>query len=107
MKCLTRAGDVCEADDPQRQIWYAAGDCGYWTDDWDALRSNGGIPSSPCCGAVGFQADADKWESGAERYAKDDHPLYLDFLQENKGKCFKDKGGFLAAFRKYEEEHSR
>lgn len=94
-KLLDADGKHVDAADPKRLLWYSAG-CGFFTDDWNQLRTNGGIPCCPKCGCVGMQIEAGKWEEGAANHDKT-HPHYLAFLATAKGTCF-GRGGFMKAF---------
>ncbi len=86
-----------QPDDPGRAVWWA--NCGYWTDDWDALKSAGGIPVCPECGCPGFFATADQFLGSAlEEYDKR-NPGYAEFLKRSKGVCMKAVGGIVEAFR--------
>lgn len=80
-------GEVTTADDPARGVWYPAGSCGYWTDDWSKLGNRGGIPCCPHCGCPGMQTTAKNWFDGAEKFEKDDHPHYCAFLADSKEHC--------------------
>lgn len=91
-------GEATTADDPSRMLWYSAG-CGYFTDDWNKLKSSMGIPCCPTCGCPGMLTEVSKWEQGAFEFDKG-NPGYLAFLKNNKEKCFKEEGGFLKAFDK-------
>jgi len=79
-------GDELSADDAQRGVWYSAGQCGYWTDDWSKLSDVGGIPCCPECHMLGMQIEYQKWIDGATKYAKD-HPGYVEFCLSHKEIC--------------------
>ena len=96
-------GKTTTADDPKRGVWYSAGvTCGYWTDDWSKLTTNGGIPCCPKCRCVGMQTTADDWFSGAEKF-QTDHSRYLEFLEWVKEKCDRHdrKEKFLDRYRRW------
>ena len=78
-------GEATNSDDPNRLLFY--GMCGYWTDDWSKLKTTGGIPCCPVCGAVGFQATAEDWFDGAVGYEEDGHPRYVEWLKSVNGTC--------------------
>lgn len=79
-------------------IWYAAGNCGYWTDDFSKLKIVGpGIPCCPKCSAVGFQMDKSDWDSGAEKF-QEKRPRYIEFLNSIKETCDSSK----TVMKKYE-----
>ncbi len=87
-------GSVTTVDDPERGIWYSAGRCGYWTDNWEKLATHGkhGIPCCPHCGAVGMQANAKDWFACAERFQNEGNPRYLEFLDHSKEQCTGRRG---------------
>lgn len=104
-KYMTTNGAAAECIDPNRSVWY--GQCGYWTDDWDAVVLVGPrIPACPKCKVPGFIGTAREWESGAVAFASTaDNAGYVEFLNANKAKCFKGTaGGFLGAFRREKGE---
>jgi hypothetical protein len=95
-------GETTTGDDPDRSVWYAAGNCGYWTDDWSKVGSGErGIPCCPLCRAVGFYTHAGKWTDGAEKFEADGHPRYLEFLGLNKERCV-GRGNNLGFTDRYE-----
>lgn len=100
-------GEHTTSDDPERGVWYASGNCGYWTDDWSKLPSRGGIPSCPGCGAPGFQTTARGWWAGVDSYDKD-HPYYKAFVSESKEHCVgRGALSFLLRYKLFAENESR
>lgn len=90
---LTAEGTEVSSDNPNRLLWYSAGSCGYWTDDWDKLKLHFAlIPCCPNCRAVGLQSEAGPWLKAAEEYEQQGNPGYVKFLNENKEKCVPGKG---------------
>lgn len=79
------------ADDPERGVWYSAGQsCGYWTDDWTKLVKVGpGIPVCPHCKMVGMQTTFKEWIDGAKKFEESGYPWYRKWLLETKEKCFR------------------
>lgn len=102
---LLSTGDRVHAEHPKRGVWYAThGTCGYWTDDWDSLKTFGGgttvttprgpvqtsgVPCCPECQCPGFQDTFDSWIASARRFEADGHPHYVEFLMSRKGVCGK------------------
>jgi hypothetical protein len=98
-------GESVGENNPNRGIWYSAGICGYWTDDWDKIKLNElRIPSCPSCGMVGFQTTAKSWFAGAKIFEEEGNTGYLHFLTTNKEKCDTSKS-FLDRYRQYLEDH--
>ena len=94
------------ASDPERLIFY--GMCGYWTDEWDTLKTPGGIPVCPECVSPGYQITADKWfssattfQDGGEEPDKEPHPKYVKFIELHKNRCL--QGAVLDKYRKWIE----
>lgn len=101
MRYVDASGKATDKDSPQRLVWYSVG-CGYWTDDWDSLKSTGpGIPCCPVCGCVGCQVVADSFLGKAvDDFERSGNPGYRKFLEENKGRCMRGTGGFIATYRR-------
>lgn len=85
-KYLNVMGHRVGSTNISRLVWYSAGGCGYWTDDWEKLNCVG-IPTCPNCGAVGFQVTAEEWERGAIQFEESGNLGYLDFCNKNKETC--------------------
>ena len=99
-------GTETTAEDPQRLLWYGAGQCGYWTDDWSKLNTDQQIPICPDCGAPGMQTEAEKWNKGAEQYQANGNPGYVNFLNDEKEKCGRsEKIGFTERFKRWLVNH--
>lgn len=97
---------------PDRGVWYAAdGKCGYWTDDWSALKLSGPIPCCPHCGCPGMQITWSKWIHGAEVFEKHDPPNsdgYTKFLMETKGICGANtKKSFMERFEEWRKNQQQ
>jgi hypothetical protein len=82
---LTENGEKCTGDDPARLLWH--GSCGYWTDDWDKLAKQGNLPVCPTCNGPGYQAKADAWFGGADKYERNGHPRYREWLETSRETC--------------------
>ena len=96
---LDKNGKKVSRYDSSKLIWY--GLCGFWTDDWDSLKSTEHkIPCCPKCGTVGMQTEAKPWFQGAQKYDKEGHPNYHKFLLDNREICFAHNSprGFLEAY---------
>ena len=77
-------GEPTTADDGERGVWYSAGGtCGYWTDDWDKLKTAGMIPCCPTCGAPGMQITFAKWIDGAKLFEDEGNAWYRKFLRDS------------------------
>lgn len=76
------------ADDPERGVWYSAGTCGYWTDDWAKLDNRNGIPCCPSCKCPGMQITARDWFDGAQKYEDAGNPSYVEFVVTMKEVCY-------------------
>lgn len=88
-KYVNDSGEKVTADDPNRLVFYsAAGTCGFWTDDWDQMKTHGkhGIPCCPTCGCVGMQSTAKEWFEGAAEFEKK-NARYVEFLNFSKSSC--------------------
>lgn len=99
-------GRETTADDPLRGIWYSAGHCGYWTDDWNKVAQVklGGIPTCPHCSAVGLQIDAENWFDGSRRFEERGNPRYQEFLRATKEKCEgREAGGYVSIYHRFME----
>lgn len=83
----TDRGDLVQADDPLRLVWYSTS-CSFWTDDFDLLTKAGatGIPCCPKCHCVGFQTTASAWEAGVRAYSVG-QPAYAKFIADHKNVC--------------------
>jgi hypothetical protein len=92
-KYQLRNGKETDNSDSDRLIWYASGNCGYWTDDWEKIGRTGNyeIPCCPHCNAVGFQDEYNKYIEGAIIFQKAGNPHYLEFLMLHKELCIPDK----------------
>jgi hypothetical protein len=83
----TEGGEETTGDNPHRLLWY--GSCGYWTDDWEKVRSTdtSGIPNCPVCHAVGYQIRAHEWFRSAEKFERQGHVHYEEFIRAVKEQC--------------------
>ena len=118
-------GQKTDRDDPERGVWYAANQCGYWTDDWDLLdrivpegkpldpRTAGwknGIPCCPYCKTPGMQVRYSEWMAKAVA-ADESRPRYSEFLLLHKERCCNwTKRTFLQAYESYvkdDHDHSQ
>jgi hypothetical protein len=89
-------------------IWYAAGQCGYWTNDWSKLaKTAGGIPCCPQCGAVGFQCTEQEWLGGAEKLEMNGHPKYVQFLIDEKELCDPEKKGIISRYEEWIKQDTK
>ena len=96
MKYRKEDGTNTTNDDPDRLLWY--GLCTYWTDDWDKLKTTSGIPCCPYCLGVGFQITAKNWDSGVDKFNKD-NPKYKEFIESVKEKCI--RSGITKAYKDF------
>lgn len=102
-KILDITGKSTDRANPKRLLWY--GMCGYWTDDWDKLKKNGGIPCCPNCRSVGMQIEAGKWEEGAKKFEEEGHPLYTEFVAAEKELCHSpQRSNFLQRYETWMKE---
>ena len=103
MKIQHYNGSRTTAEDQTRVLWY--GSCGFWTDDWDLIKTtdgtDGGIPCCPTCGCPGFIITAKQWFVGVEKFQADGHPRYREFIDSIKGKCFGRKADIVEQYQKW------
>lgn len=98
-------GKSTDVDDLDRGIWYGAGNCTYWTDDWTKVSKKlSGIPCCPKCGSVGLQTTARDWFGGVARFQRDGNPGYVNFIKQSAEQCMKPLG-FMEWFRQWLIEH--
>jgi hypothetical protein len=75
---------------------------------WDGIEKVGATPPSPdgitipCCPFCGsplFELPSPKeWWDGVEKYERDGHPGYRDFISWLQGKCFPGRSAAKAAY---------
>lgn len=103
-------GELCEADNPERAVWYAANPaCSYWTDDWSTLNATGGIPCCPGCGCVGLITTFALWNGGAEQHEKSGNPRYVEFCNLQRNVCrAKDQPrmSWMDRYKKWLKDHA-
>jgi hypothetical protein len=90
-----RCGHAVASNDPSRGVWYSSS-CGYWTDDWSKLV--GSIPSCPQCRSVGFQTTYADWIESSDKFEKEGHPRYTEWLLEDKEICTRGTSIFISNF---------
>lgn len=84
-------------------LWY--GTCTYWTDDWEALSNEKGIPICPDCGGPGFEISIQAWNEGIEKHEADGNPGYGKFVETLKENCHGKKADFNDLWELYQKEH--
>jgi len=76
--------------------------CVWWGGIEEAGKHHSGtpyLPGCPHCGNGLMQVDDPKvWWDGVDRYEKDGHPGYRDFISWLKGKCFRTREDAKAAY---------
>ena len=92
-----RFADARARQDPR---FVMGANCIWWDHISKVSRGRGGLPCCPHCGGVLFEYSNEReWFGPVDRYEEEGHPGYRKFIEWLRGKCFKDQGTAVAAYR--------